>query len=382
MSMQLARLKPCFLAGTLGQGGAERQLFYILQALCQAGAAPQVLCFDRGEFWEGPIRGLGVPVRWVGQSRFRVARLWRILRELRKSPAEVFQAQHFYVNSYVALAAFLLRTKAIGAMRSEAKVELLGNSALGVWLNLHSAPLIAANTRFAIKQAIAQGVAPSRLYFLPNVVDTERFRPAAGRAERPLTLLTVGRLVQLKRFDRFITALGRLRAQLGRQVQGWIVGPGQEPELQKALEAQGAKLGVFPGCLRFLGDVSDMEGLYQQADVCVLTSNHEGTPNVLLEAMACGLPVVATRVGGVPDIVVHGKTGFLVEPEDIEGLVAALGKLATDVPARIKMSRQARGYVEERHALGRLPAYLTNLYQVALPPQRAPETSLVEGTPV
>jgi glycosyltransferase involved in cell wall biosynthesis len=375
-------MKICFMAGTLEHGGAERQLFYMLQALCQGGAAPRVFCFDRGEHWEERIRALGVPVTWVGQSQSRLARLVRVLRELRSDPPDVFQSQHFFANAYVGLSAFLLGVHGIGAMRSEAVAEMKSNGVTGGWLNLNLPPIIAANSRLAIDQAIARGVPRSRLYFLPNVVDTQRFKPDGRSAERPLTLLAVGRLTKQKRFDRFVSALGRLRAELNVEVRGWIVGPTQDQAIRKELEAQAARLGLFPEGLQFLGGVSDMAPLYQQADLCVLTSDFEGTPNVLLEAMASGLPVVATKVGGVPEIVQHGATGFVVGREDMEGLVAALVQLVSNAPQRTEMGCRAREYVEEKHSLKRLPAYLSDLYSMVLPARRPWKLGVVEGTPV
>src|SRR5438552_2192864 len=246
--LDLARLNICFLAGTLEHGGAERQLFHMLQALRQRGAAPRVLCFDRGQFWEEPIRSLGVSVTWVGRRQSRLARLVCVLRELRNDRPDLFQSQHFFANAYVGLSAFLLGVNGIGAMRNEGAAEMLANGPIGGRLHLHLPRIIAANTRVAIAQAIARGVPPSRLYFLPNVVDTQRFKPEGGAAAprklSGLTLLAVGRLTKQKRFDRFISVLGRLRAESNAEVRGWIVGPAQDHGLRKELEAQAARLGL------------------------------------------------------------------------------------------------------------------------------------------
>src|SRR5262245_17804632 len=96
----LSRLKLCFLAGTLEQGGAERQLYYILEALCQAGANPRLLSLDQGGFWEPKLQELGVRVTWVGAGS-RWQRLLRIVKELRKDCPDILQSQHFYTNAYV-----------------------------------------------------------------------------------------------------------------------------------------------------------------------------------------------------------------------------------------------------------------------------------------
>jgi glycosyltransferase involved in cell wall biosynthesis len=106
--------------------------------------------------------------------------------------------------------------------------------------------------------------------------------------------------------------------------------------------------------------------VYQESDVCVLTSDEEGTPNVLLEAMACGLPVVATRVGGVPDIIRHNENGFLVDRADTGEMVDSLLKLVNNPALREEMGSRARSFIEVNHSLQRLPLYLENLYRIAL----------------
>jgi glycosyltransferase involved in cell wall biosynthesis len=342
-----------------------------------------LLSLDQGEFWEEQIKGLGVRVTCVGDGASRLERLFRIVKALRIDPPDLLQSQHFYANAYVSMAAWFLRARAIGAMRSNGRAEVSESGVLGGWLNLHLPPIIAANSQGAIRYAVGQGVPASRLYFLPNVVDTERFKPSGALSEQPLTLVAVGRLVKVKRLDRFISILARLRTDFHLNVRGLIVGPGcQNEDLRAELENQARNLGLFPDFLQFLGGVSDVRSVYQQAGVCVLTSDFEGTPNVLLEAMASGLPVVATNVGGVPGIVQSGQTGFLCEPDDLDGLVAALVKLVKNSELRMQMGRRARAFVEQNHSLQRLPVYLSDLYELALPASRPAATPVVEGTSI
>ncbi len=380
--LDFSRLRICFLAGTLEHGGAERQLFYMLQALCRGGASPRLFCFHEGEFWEEAIRSLGVSVTWVGQRQSRLARLLRVLRELRRDPPDVIQSQHFFANAYVAVSASLLRLRGIGAIRNEAELELRENGPIGGWLNLHLPGILAANSALAIQQAVARGIPRSRLYFLPNVVDTERFQPAGGPATRPLSLLAVGRVVVNKRFDRFISVLGRLRRETGLNIRGIIAGPPQDDALRRQLQSQAVRLGLYPQHLRFVGSVSDMNALYRRADVCVLTSDFEGTPNVLLEAMASGLPVVATNAGGVEAIVRNAKTGFVLDRNDAEGLFAALRQLVTNESMRREMGGRARQHVEEQHSLQRLPALLSKLYELALAKARQWRPETMQRSPV
>jgi len=322
-----------------------------------------LLCLAQNEFWEDRLKSLGVPVNCVGQAKSRLRRLFRMVAELRKDPPAIFQSQHFYTSAYVAATARVLRLRDIGAMRSNGLKEVQASGPIGGWLSLHTPRVMAANSHAAIRYAVEQGVRQERLYFLPNVVDTRQLRPAAHRGENPFRLVAAGSLLQCKRFDRFLSVLSRLRSEVNRPVTGMIVGAGPlRPQLEKQAEA----LGLLPSGVEFRGSVADIAPVYQQADVCVLTSDYEGTPNVLLEAMASGLPVVATKVGGVPEIVEQGKTGFMVEPGDEAGMCAALVRLSNDSQLRMEMGRDARTYVEANHSLDRLLSMLRGLYRLAL----------------
>jgi glycosyltransferase involved in cell wall biosynthesis len=198
-------------------------------------------------------------------------------------------------------------------------------------------------------------------------VDTDSFTGSARSAAAPLTLVAVGRLIKEKRFDRFISIVARLRAHFGLNVRGLIVGPDSGNEnLRPKLENQARTLGLFPDFVQFRGGVSDVRSVYHESAVCVLTSDLEGTPNVLLEAMACGLPIVATQVGGVAEIVRHGQTGFLAQPNDLEGLAGFVADLLKNSQLRTEMGRRARSFVEENHSLEGLPALLARLYERVL----------------
>jgi glycosyltransferase involved in cell wall biosynthesis len=356
----LADLKVAFVAGTLGQGGAERQLYYIVATLCRAGARVDVLCLTRGEFWEAPLAALGASVTWVGEHAARARRLAEVVRCLRRLAPDVVQSHHFYTNLYASLAARVLALRDIGALRSDAISEVRDSGRVLGPLSLRVPRLVVANSRAGLINAMRLGVPASRLRMLTNVVDERVFTPSVPNGDDAVTIIAVGRLGPEKRLDRLLTVLARLRKECAVPCRGLIVGDGHE---RVALERQAATLGLLPHAVEFRGAVASAAPTYGEADVLVLTSDWEGTPNVVLEAMASGLPVVATEVGGVGDLVEDGRTGFLVPRGDGDRLFSALHQLVSNPPLRRQMGQNGRARVLERHSIVSLPQQLAALYE-------------------
>ena len=377
--LALSQLKIGFLAGTLGQGGAEHQLFYILRALRQSNAPVHLFCLEQNEFWDRPIRELGVPITWIGGMKSKAGRLLRLVVELRKFRPAILQSQHFFMNSYAAAAAILSRCSSVGAMRSNGRVEQRDCGRIGGWLSLHAPRLLAANSQNAIQYAVHEGVAPSRMFLLSNVVDADQFRPMVWPTRETIRLISVGRLAPCKRFERFINLVAQLRHEFGPEIRGTLVGAGP---LSAKFQAQAQAMGLPESALELRGEVSNVAALYQAADIFVLTSEYEGSPNVLLEAMASGLPAVATRVGGVPELLQHGQHGFLVEPDDDAGLGTALRRLIRDPQLRRAMGRNARAHIEAHYSLRCLPPMLLRLYGLALDQPRFRRTVSSPALPI
>jgi len=343
-----------FLAGTLGRGGAEQQLFYMATALQNRGTAVRVLSLTRGEHWEAPLRARGIPVEWVGERAGKARRLLAITRALRREPADVVQSAHFFTNLYVVAAARWRGCRDIGAIRGNAIHELATHRVLGR-PSLRLPRTLAVNSRAAIDNAARYGVPRSRLHFLPNVVDTERFRPGSRRRNGTMTLLAAGRLVPGKRFDRFLSLVARLRRA---PVKALLVGDGPE---RPVLERRAASLRLGPDRVEFRRG-ADLARVYGEADVFVLTSDHEGTPNVLLEAMASGLAVVSTPTGGAVDVIRDEATGFLHDGDDEAGFAERVAELVSDETLRRETGLRARAWIVANHSVQRMPDYLERLY--------------------
>ena len=185
------------------------------------------------------------------------------------------------------------------------------------------------------------GVATERIHVLRNGVDLERFRPLNREQAREAlgfsgtALLSVGNLIELKGHHLIIEALRELP---GHSLT--IIGDGPE---RAQLESLALRLGVAER-VRFVGLVSQAElpRWYVAADALVLASSREGWANVLLEAMACGTPVVATRVGGTPEVVAAPDAGLLVDERSARSIAAGVRTLLAAPPAR----SATRGYAE------------------------------------
>ncbi|MCM3874372.1 MAG: glycosyltransferase [Pyrinomonadaceae bacterium] len=368
--VDLKDLKVCFIAGTLARGGAERQLIYMLTALKSEGVNTRVLCLTKGEALEEEIRAIGVSVVWVGESRWRPIRLFRILQELRHQPANIVQSAHFYTNLYAAVAGRLLGIRSIGAIRSDLTSELKCSGIMG-WGQLHLPGLLITNSKLARRRALDKGIHPDQIDVVPNVVSLKGVSKKLntpkngysgngnGNGAGAVRILFAGRLTEEKRADRFLRTLRMIvKERPDLTLTARIAGDGP---LRKDLERLAAQLGLGRDHVEFLGELKDVQPFYYKSDFLMLTSDWEGTPNVLLEAMACGLPAVVTRVGGVPEIVGQDR-GLMVEANDADGLTRATLRMIDDRSLRAALGHKGQEYVARFHSPKALREQLMALY--------------------
>jgi glycosyltransferase involved in cell wall biosynthesis len=171
----------------------------------------------------------------------------------------------------------------------------------------------------------------------------------------------IGRMTAVKRTDDVLVAFKRLRDE-GVDAVLCMVGDGPD---RPQLERRAHELGVVRDTL-FLGYQEEVAPFYAAFDALVLPSSNEGTPVSAIEALAAGRPVVATRVGGVPDVVAEGEDGFLVEPGATDDLADRLAELARDPELRERMGEAGRQRVLPRYAVDRLVDDVDRLYRSLL----------------
>ncbi len=187
------------------------------------------------------------------------------------------------------------------------------------------------------------------------------------RRDGAFKILFVGRLVERKGVDRLVDAVGRLPRSLGAQLE--IVGDGAErPRLEALIRATSLQDRVT---LRGRVSGADLHAAYATADVLVLPSvldsrnDTEGLGVVLLEAMSYGVPVIASRIGGIPDIVADEETGLLVAPGDASALTTALQRVASDARLRARLGSAGREHVRARFSWERIVALWEECYTAA-----------------
>jgi glycosyltransferase involved in cell wall biosynthesis len=191
--------------------------------------------------------------------------------------------------------------------------------------------------------------------------DPTEVRRRHGIPEGKFVVGWFGRMTAVKRTDDLLTMLAGVRER-GVDALLLLVGDGDDRE---RLEQRAHDLGLARSCL-FLGYQEDVAPWYAICDAVVLTSASEGTPVTIIEALAAGRPVVATTVGGVPDVVDEGETGFLVRPHDTHALAERLEILAGDPVRRRTMGELGRARMLERYAVQRLVDDVDALYRELL----------------
>jgi glycosyltransferase involved in cell wall biosynthesis len=207
---------------------------------------------------------------------------------------------------------------------------------------LRQAGAVTACSADLAARARALGARPERLHTVPYGVDLRAFAPPDGagpRAHGPLRVLALGRLVEKKGFETLVEATAE-----GRGLEVCIAGDGDlRGELERLAAARHAPVRLV-GAL----DRAAVADALAEADVVAVPSvvdragNVDGLPNVLLEALAAGKPVVASRVAGIPDVVTDGVNGLLVPPGDPAALAAALHRLGGDAALRARLGEAAR----------------------------------------
>jgi glycosyltransferase involved in cell wall biosynthesis len=360
----------------LRTGGTERQMLELLRYLDRDRYRPIVACFQRvGELEEELVR-LGVPIfqfPLLGTLlRFNTAvQVNRLAALCRRERIQIVHAHDLYSNLIGVLSARLAGVPVIASRRDLGHwIPRLQQRALRVSLRLSSCVLANAE---AVAQVAhnKEAVSKKKLWVVQNGIDWEAFASAAAREPSPplpskkdgaIRVAMVGSMFLPDKGHRDLLQTATLLSARGRKINWLLISDGA---LRPSLEAERDRLGLS-GSVHFIGRRQDVPSILQRSDLLVHPSWSEGFPNVILEAMCAGLPVVATTVGGCPELVDNGHTGLLVEPKRPDLLAEAVDRIISQPVLARTMGERARDRVRERFSVRRLCRRVESLYDELL----------------
>ena len=371
------RVPVVFVLDTMRVGGSELNAVRTAELLDRKRFDLRVVCFNG----EGPLtaryQAMGIPVVTLPLDSLYGPRMfssgWRFARYLRNERIRIVHAHDMYSNVFTVPWARFARAPVVIASRRwwhslpNAKLQL-GNR-----MAFQMATAVLANSPQVAHSVVERdGVPADRVWTVTNFVDDRAFDvlPAEQRAATrvgwgiPAGAVVIGcvaRLVPVKDHATLVQAFAQLR-QSTPDVHLVLIGDG---ESRAALEAQAVTAGVRDH-VTFAGELRGGENHHRAFDISVLCSHSEGFPNSLVEAMAAGVPIVATRVGGIVDAVADDENGILVPVEAPQALTEALRRLATDATLRERMGATGRARARERYTAREAVTSLERMYDTLL----------------
>lgn len=366
-----SRRKILLVIRQLQIGGAESQAFELAKRLDKNKFEVVVCALQSGGYFSEKLVKEGIPVCFVAKRwRYDFTVLPRLVALFSKEKPDIVHCVMWTANMWGGLAAKLARVPKL----------LLSSRNLGIWKNkvhyltgpfiFNLADLNLANSTEVKNYMIhKEGVRPDLVSVVYNGLDLERFVKRIIPEEVDKTRLTVGlpsngpvvgivaNLAHRKDYPTFLRAASRV-AKKNREVRFLVVGEG---DLRSLLETETKRLGLQDRVV-FAGQRPDVERCLACMDIFVLSSIREGFSNALIEAMAMGLPVIASRVGGNIDAVVEGETGFLFEPGDDEALAGHILAQLDNPSKATALGEAGRRRVSEQFSMERFIDQMQTIY--------------------
>ncbi len=366
----------CLLMSSFDAGGTERQMIELARRLDRSKFDLHFACFHRRGAWlplaesasssiaEFPISGFRKPSTVRQARRFGA---WLVERGI-----SVLHTADLYANIFGLPAAAAAGVPARIANRRDINPQrTIGLIALQR-AAYSCAHLVVANSRAAATRLRHEQVAAARVRVVANGIDVSAY--PARRNDGPIRrIVTVANLRREKAHEVLLEAAAMVMPRFP-EIELLFAGDGPR---RSDLETIARKHGV-DGRTRFLGHREDVPAILASSDLFVLPSRSEALPNAVLEAMAAGLPVVASRVGGLPELIDHQRTGVLVAPDDPRALGFAMLDLIQWPEHAHALGRQAREAIVRDYSFDRMVAGFEELYLDALR-SRTPVASTASG---
>jgi len=364
LSSILRSCRLVYVVGQLGAGGLERQLCLLLQGMDRDRYRPEVVCWSvaGNDPYVLRLEQLGVPLHRFTAGMSPARKMTALRRLIVRMRPEVVHSYSFHTNIAAWWATLGTDTLAIGAVQSDFISDKQWTGAVLGRLNARWPRRQIYNNARAAENARRSWTpfVPGRTFIVRNGLDLKSFHDVPPPSDGRVCIAAIGSLLPVKRWDRVLTAA----AELTRRGLDFAVEIAGEGPMRKSLENQSQSLGLNDR-IRFLGYLPNVEDLLGRATFLVHTSDAEGCPNAVLEAMACGRAVVATDVGDVPALVEDGATGFVVARHDAAALADRMAALISSPDRCRRMGDAGRAKAERDFSLERLVFETMGVYRAS-----------------
>ena len=339
--MNERKLKVAVVLPYFGNGGAEHMVAELLSSLDLQQVLPKVFCVY-GEplqnTLEQSVLNRGIEIEFIGKGKgFSFAAVQKLASALKRFAPDVVHT-HLYACLYALPWAVLNRVGMLHTFHSLPEVEnrrLVRKLSMGTAIRCGAVRPVAVSLSNQRRLCAYYHLPSERVPVVPNPVNLARFQCVRAPSDQ-VRLISAGRLSPEKNQALMLQAF-RLALDENPDLTLTIAGSG--PEEQK-LQTLCREL-YLDESVRFLGHVEDVSPILAEGDVFLLSSRYEGLPIAMLEAMASDLPIIATDVGGVRDLVSDGENGFLIPSEDADAMAKAIVRLAHDPALRARMGARS-----------------------------------------
>jgi len=350
---------------SLVRGGSERVACDLAMRLDRSRVRSSVCALDVGGPLAAELEAAGIAAHVTGRRPGRDARLIGTLYRLfRREQVDVVQTHHLTQLIYGALGARLAGATLVHVEHETFSLRSARARRRLRALSFFCDRVVAVGEEIRDFLVGEVRIARSRVALIRNGIDLARYRPGRRDFRRriglPVTERWIGQIARLEEEKDQATLLRAFASVRARHADTRLVLVG-DGSLRASLEELARGLGV-DAAVSFLGARSDVADLLPELDVFVLSSIREGLPLALLEAMACGVPVVGAAVGGLLDSVVDGVTGLLVPPRDPVATAAALNRVLGDEDLRLRLGRAAAEHVATRFGWPRVAELTETVY--------------------
>jgi glycosyltransferase involved in cell wall biosynthesis len=342
-------------------GGTERQMTELIRRLDPRRFAVHVVCFRRRGAWLPAVEAAAASITEVPLTSFRhlstARHLARFARWCREREIALVHACDIYANIFALPAAALARVPVrIGSRRGIANPSGTRGLMALQRAACTCAHRVVANSHAAAQCLVGEGAPAWKVRTIANGIDLDVFRPAPRR-DRRRVITTVANLRSGKGHEVLLHAFRQV-LEYEPDARLNLVGDG---DLRPRLEQLARTLRIS-SAVAFLGEQRNVAGCLEQSDLFAFPSFMEASPNAVIEAMAAGLPIVATNVGGIPELIEDGRNGLLVPPGDPSAMATALLRLMEDDVRASDLAEAARRTVEARYSFKQMVTAFEALY--------------------